>query len=124
MLANNIVNTSLVSVPFEELQEEMDRMFSADRNQEQHCLRCNTTFIPPLWFFYGLCNDCFTLFDLQKMMGRMALVLKNKKIKGTTESCEQWIKEHPYVSKEADDRYFFDIQKLNDAVWEKLRTVH
>jgi hypothetical protein len=34
------------------------------------CKRCGTRFTRPTWFFEGLCDPCFSLFDADKMKGR------------------------------------------------------
>ena len=34
------------------------------------CKRCGVEFERPFWFFNGLCDDCFALFDEAKMRGR------------------------------------------------------
>jgi hypothetical protein len=112
------MNIIPLGIPTEDMVEEMDRMFSADRTQEQPCIRCGTPFLPKLWFFYGLCDKCFELFDMQKMQARLANMFQVPRLKDATESVREWIERHPFVSQEEDDKYYFALKKR----WAKYTT--
>jgi hypothetical protein len=44
-----------------------------DRSKLVKCKACGNDFMPPEWFFYGLCDICFRMFDTAKMNGRFGL---------------------------------------------------
>ncbi len=57
------------------------------------CKRCGVKFYPPIWFFEGLCGDCFKLFDIEKMTGRF----------GDSPRCENsdvWVMDNPIRGKQ------------------------
>lgn len=54
------------------------------------CIRCGINYQRGVWDFYSLCDDCFVLFDAQKMEGRFSAFLKGEK-KKWFESPKEWI---------------------------------
>ena len=64
------------------------RFMNVPRDKLFVCRRCHKDFLPPLWFFEGLCDSCFQLFDEAKMKGRFGLGPR-------CENSDIWIKENP-----------------------------
>ena len=62
----------------------------SDVGDELKCIRCKKTYKRGDWDFYSLCNDCFSLFDYQKMVHRFG------QSKEGTESAKEWINNNPY----------------------------
>ena len=82
------------AIKIDHVAHSMLTNFTTPRDSEYCCKRCGVKFIPPEWFFYGLCNGCFDEFDSQKMEGRFAKLFANKDIKHY-ENAEAWIVANP-----------------------------
>ena len=59
------------------------------------CIRCKKEYKRGVWDFYMLCNDCFSLFDKQKMVGRLGTFVMGKKGLTWFENAEKWVEENP-----------------------------
>ena len=66
----------------------MKAMASSKPGDVVECKRCGKTFKRPFWFFEGLCDECFRLFDIAKMKGRFGGV--------RMENSDEWMKEMPH----------------------------
>lgn len=71
----------------EEISEMHKRQFGP--RDPQPCKRCDNIWTPGFWNFHGLCDDCFELFNEQKMAGRRG---KNP---GWYESSAAWLEDNP-----------------------------
>ena len=78
-----------------EMAANIARTFaSAENPPPRPCRRCQKEWKPKGWNFYDLCEDCFVLFNTQKMRGRFS-VFSETPIP-YTESCEEWMGANPY----------------------------
>jgi hypothetical protein len=59
-----------------------ERTKSGDKNK---CIRCQKIYKRGFWDFYSLCDECFVLFDAQKMSYRFGLS------KEGYENAQEWI---------------------------------
>lgn len=77
----------------QEVIEALERL--SENPKPLICKRCGSLFQPaPMeWIYYKLCNDCFKLFDDQKMMGRRAIVEKKNRFVKHFEDVDEWIKQ-------------------------------
>lgn len=91
----NLLGLVLGDVP--KIKQEVEQASERIKNGNPafNCKKCGSLFTPEStqWIFYLLCDDCFEKFDLQKMMGRIALVRNENAVKYFEDS-DEWIKEN------------------------------
>jgi hypothetical protein len=58
------------------------------------CKKCGRWYRPEpyQWIFHHLCDICFAAFDIQKMAGRTALLVENRRVHYFEDS-DQWIQQ-------------------------------
>lgn len=60
----------------DDVREDLYINASLRRDREYSCRLCGGMFTPPHLCFYQLCDKCFSMFDYQKMSGRLLRVFK------------------------------------------------
>lgn len=77
--------------------------FLSDNPKAFDCKRCHRNFkpAPHQWIFHKLCDECFKEFDLQKMKGRIPLLLQNIE-SAYFEDSDAWTKAFPYIKPNAN----------------------
>ena len=56
------------------------------------CKMCGEKFKVTTFCFHGLCDDCFCIFDAQKMAGRVAYNFEGDKNAEWFEDADKWVK--------------------------------
>ena len=82
----------IIKDPTHPLMQDVKRNHQTSPGDTLECIRCNKKYERGVWDFYSLCNECFQLFDNQKMKGRFSILLGGKKNLKWHESVEEWIK--------------------------------
>ena len=72
--------------------------FLSDNPKAFDCKRCQRNFqpAPHQWIFHYLCDECFTEFDVQKMKGRIPLLMQGIE-SAYFEDSDAWVKAFPYI---------------------------
>ena len=96
-----------------------------DNDRSFDCRKCGKHYNPAKdqWIFYGLCDECFTHFGIQKMLGRWGM-LGCDRLETYTESSDEWlahtdvydraVEEYTEKNKNARDKAIKDFNERGD----------